>query len=90
MRAEAARVLCDSFIDQSIVMANSDIPFIKTFKIGENERISLPDYLRNASDNLVSAAIKEAYEWQLQESGTSRAPVFTGFKKDKRFGKNVE
>lgn len=53
IRAEAVRVLCDAFSDSSIKMTNDDIP-LRSFKIGEGKDISLQDYLRLATRNLVT------------------------------------
>lgn len=53
IRAEAVRVLCDGFRDSSIKMTNDDIP-LRSFKIGEGKDISLQDYLRLATRNLVT------------------------------------
>lgn len=77
VRAEAARVLCEAFVDNSIEMSNDDIP-LRSFKIGEKEKISLADYMRLASLNLVTG---DLFVTQFGQEGK------TLNKKDGRFGR---
>lgn len=77
LRAETVKVLCDAFSDSSIKMTNTDIP-LRSFKMGANEEISLADYLRQATRNLVTGDLFVA-RFGRSDGGELK-------KKDGRFG----
>lgn len=57
LRAEAVRVLCDGFSDSSIVLKEEDIPY-GMHKRAAVQGLSLADYFRMASLNLVSSEVR--------------------------------
>lgn len=85
--AEAVKVLCDSFTDDNRLLFPDDIP-LSAFRPAAQNGISLVNYLRMASNNLVTSNLRPKTTWELNQETKMRERKVVGYDKDRRFGNN--
>lgn len=84
IRAEAVRVLSDSFKSNSdMVLTAQDMP--EAYRDKFPTQMSIPDYLRMFSPNLVTSKLRPKFKWEVE--GDSQRQVFDGYREDDRFRK---